>query len=139
MSKVFRPSNKESKILSKIESSKAIIRRKRIAQIHDNLEPLSNAIAEKLIETKIVETSSKESLQGQIKKGLELLKTKEDFDVDFKIAPFKKIKPEFHIVSLYITAFVIEDIINHQDTVDVYGSDEEIYFCIEKQVTKFIR
>jgi hypothetical protein len=42
------------------------------------------------------------------------------------------------VVSIYVTAFVIEQVINHKDTVDIYGSDEEIYFCINQQVKKYI-
>ena len=138
MAKIFRPSNKEAKLISKIESGKARARRQRISRVYECLEPLSNAVAEKLIEKKLVETSSKESLQGQIKKSLENLKSSEDFDVDYKIAPFKQISPDVHIVTLYLTACVIEDVINHKDTVDIYGSDDDLYFCIDKQVKKFI-
>jgi len=56
MAKIFRPSSREAKILSKIESSKEYARRKAISAIQDLIEPLSNAIAMKLVENKLVET-----------------------------------------------------------------------------------
>jgi hypothetical protein len=37
-----------------------------------------------------------------------------------------------------VTAYVIEKLINHKDVVDIYGSDEEIYFTINQQVKKFL-
>jgi hypothetical protein len=41
-------------------------------------------------------------------------------------------------VSLYVTAFVIEKLINHKDVVDIFGSDEQIYFTINQQVKKYM-
>jgi hypothetical protein len=37
-----------------------------------------------------------------------------------------------------VTAFVLEKVIDHKDTVDIYGSDEEIYACINTQVKKHL-
>jgi hypothetical protein len=42
--------------------------------------------------------------------------------------------PNPHIVSLYVTAFVIEHLVKHKDIIDVYGSDEEIYACVNRPV-----
>jgi hypothetical protein len=136
MGKVFRPSNRESKILSQIESSKERGRRMAISSIQDNIEPLSNAIAMKLVEDKLVETTNKNGLQEQIKQCLDKLSHAEDFDVDYKVAPFRNIISQPNIVSLYVTAFVIETVINDKDVIDVFGSDEEIYSCINAQVSK---
>ena len=136
MAKVFRPSTREASILSKIESSKEYARRKAISSVRDSIEPLSNAIAMKLVESNLVETTSKNVLEEQIAKCLEKLGRSEDFDIDYKIAPFRNIAPHPHVVSLYVTSFVIEILINHKVVVDIYGSDEEIYRCIHQQVIK---
>ncbi len=138
MGKVFRPSNRESKILSQIESSKERARRVAIAGIHDCLEPLSNAITTKLIEYSLVETTNKNGLEDQIMKCLDNMSHADDFDIDYQIAPFRNLVPHPNIVSLYATSFVIEKVINLKDTVDVYGSDEEIYHCIHQQVIKHL-
>lgn len=138
MGKIFRPSSRESTILSKIESSKEYARRKAIAGLRDCDEPLSNAIAMKLIESNLVETTSKDTLEEEILKCLGRLTRAEDFDVDYQTAPFRSIVPQPHVVSLYVTSFVIETLINHKVVVDIYGSDEEIYRCINQQVTKFL-
>ena len=138
MAKIFRPSSRESTILSKIESAKEYARRKAISGIRDCDEPLSNAIAMKLIESDLVETTSKDTLEEEIIKCLGRLTRAEDFDVDYQTAPFRSIVPQPHVVSLYVTSFVIETLINHKVVVDIYGSDEEIYHCINQQVTKFL-
>jgi len=139
MAKVFRPSSRESKILSRIESSKEYARRKAIGSIRDCNEPLSNAIAMKLVESNLVETTSKNVLEEQISNCLEKLTHADEFDIDFQNAPFRNIVPQPNVVSLYVTAFVIETLINHKVVVDIFGSDEEIYLCINQQVTKFLQ
>lgn len=138
MAKVFRPSSREAMILSKIESSKEYARKKAINGVRDCLEPLSNAIAMKLVENSLVETTNKNSLEEQIKKSLDKLGHTEDFDIDYQTAPFRDIVPNPHVVSIYVTAFVIEKLINHKDVIDIFGSDEDIYYCINKQVIKFL-
>ncbi|MGA7144225.1 MAG: hypothetical protein WBY47_06935 [Desulfobacterales bacterium] len=137
MAKVFRPSKRESKILSRIESSKEYARRKAIDSAKEYIEPLSNAIAMKLVEESLVETTNKNVLEEQISKCIENLTRSDEFDVDYRIAPFRHVVSNPNVVSLYIAAFVIETLINHKVVVDVFGSDEEIYICINRQVTKF--
>jgi hypothetical protein len=138
MAKIFRPSSREAKILSRIESSKEYARRKAIQNAKDCIEPLSNAIAMKLVENNLVETTNKNILEEQITKCIDKLSHCDDFDVDYKIAPFRHIVQNPNVVSLYVTAFVIETLINHKVVVDIYGSDEEIYFCINRQVAKLL-
>ncbi len=138
MAKVFRPSNRESKILSQIESSKERSRRRALGGIQDNIEPLSNAIAMKLVENKLVETTNKNGLEEQILKCLDELSHAEDFDIDYQNAEFRNIVPNPHVVSLYVTAFIIEKVINLKDVIDIFGSDEDIYHCVNRQVSKHL-
>jgi hypothetical protein len=138
MAKLFRPSSRESTILSKIESSKEYVRRLAISKVRDCSEPLANAISSKLIEKSLVETTNQNSFEEQIRIGLDKMTRMDDFDIDYQIAPIRNIVPQPQIVSLYVTAYVIEKLINHKDVVDIYGSDEEIYFTINQQVKKFL-
>ena len=138
MAKVFRTSNRESSILSKIESSKEHARRMALKGIADCIDPLSNAIATKLVETNLVETNSKNSLEEQINNCLGKLQYADDFDIDYQVAPLRELIHQPHVVSIYVTSFVIESVINHKDTVDIFGSDEEIYMCIHQQVKKYL-
>ncbi|MFH1984509.1 MAG: hypothetical protein ABIL58_21920 [Pseudomonadota bacterium] len=139
MAKVFRPSTRESSILNKIESSKEYARRKAVSSLRDCADPLSNNIAMKLVESKLVETTNKNVLQEQILSCLETLSRADDFDIDYQNAAFRNLVPNPHVVSLYVTAYVIETLINHRVVVDIFGSDEEIYLCIHQQVAKHIQ
>ena len=138
MAKVFRQRTREASILSRIESNKEYYRRRAISGVRECMEPLSNAVAAKLVETELVETKNKNGLEAQILKALEGLTRADDFDVDYLIAPLRQLVPQPHIVSLYLTAYVIEKLINHVDIIDIYASDEEIYTTINKQVARFL-
>ena len=138
MAKIFRPNNKEAMLLSKIESSKERDRRLSINVAKDHADALSNAMSMKLVEEKFIETTSKNSLQEQILKKLEEIVRADDFDIDYQIAPFRGLVSSPNIVSIFITAFVLETLINHKDVIDIYGSDEEIYHCVNKQTLKFL-
>lgn len=139
MAKRFSTENSgESRLISRIETSKELDRRRAIQAVGDVVEPLSRSIANKLIENEHVETDNKNSLEEQLAHCLDKLNRAEDFDIDFQIAPFRTIVNAPHIVSLYVTAFVIEKLINHKDIVDIYGSDDEIYATIHKQVTRHL-
>lgn len=138
MARVFRPSNREAKILSRIESSKERARQLAIEQIRNVFEPLSNAIAMKLIEDQLLVTTSKEDIEEQIAGSLQKLTRADDFDIDYQIAPIRNVVPRPNLISLYLAAFVVEQLINHRSVEDIYGSDEEIYNCINRQVAKFV-
>ena len=138
MAKIFRPSSHEASILSKIESTKEHMRRLAISRVRDCSEPLANAITSKLIENNLVETTSQKSFEEQIRKCLDRMTRMEDFDIDYQVAPIRNVVPQPQIVSLYVTAYVIEKLIDHKDVVDIYGSDEELYLTINQQVKKFL-
>jgi hypothetical protein len=138
MAKVFRTSTREASILSKIESQKEYSRKRTINAIKDCIDPLANAIAIKLVETNLVETTNKNTLEEQIKKCLEKLGRADDFEIDYQVAPIRNLVPQPNVVSLFLTAFVIEKLIKHKDVVDIFGSDEDIYLSIHQQIKKFL-
>ena len=109
-----------------------------ISRVRDCSEPLANSISSKLIEKNLVETTNQNSFEEQILKCLDRMTRMDDFDIDYQIAPMRNLVPQPQIVSLYVTAYVIEKLIDHKDVVDIYGSDEEIYLTINQQVKKFL-
>lgn len=139
MAKIFYTGNREAKLLSKIESSKERERIRTISTIRDNVDTFSNKVSMKLIEEGLVETVSKSSIENQIARCLDTLCRAEDFDIDYMIAPLRTLVSNPNIASLYLTTFIVEKLINHKDVVDVYGSDEDIYYCIQKELTALLK
>jgi len=138
MAKIFYTGNREAKLLSKIESSKERERIRTISTIRDNIDTFSNKVSMKLIETGLIETVSKSSIENQIARCLDVLCKAEDFDIDYMVAPFRTLISSPNIASLYLTAFVVEKLINHKDVIDVYGSDDDIYYCIQKELANLL-
>jgi len=138
MGKTFNVGHREAKLLSKIESSKERERRRAIHAVRENIDMFSNKVSMSLVENGIVETLSKNAIQEQIAKCLDTLCKSEDFDIDFQIAPFRTLVQNPNVVSIYLTAFILEKLINHKDVIDIFGSDDDIYHCIQKETGKLL-
>lgn len=138
MAKTFYTGNREARLLSKIESSKERERIRTINTIRDNLDAFSNKVSMKLIESGLIESVSKFSIENQIARCLDTLCKAEDFDIDYMVAPFRTLISNPNIASLYLTAFIVEKLIDHKDVIDVYGSDEDIYYCIQKELAAIL-
>ena len=67
---------------------------------------------------------------------LRSLSNMEDFDIQFKIAPLRNIANDPNFISLYLTQYVIEDLIDHPKVQDVFGDDLDIYLTIDSILDK---
>ena len=139
MARDYRPNVRESSVISRLDSAKEAARAKAINKLYEVGEDLANRIAMKLIEEKLIETKNKKELERQLAGCIKTLITSEDFDVQYQIAPLRSLVRRPNFISLYITAFIIEKLINHRTIVDIYGTDEEIYQCVDSQVSRMIR
>lgn len=106
--------------------------------LRQHQEALSDKIAIKLIEERLVETTSKDDLENQIHFALQTLLTADEFEAQFHVANVRTLVPRPHFISLYVTAYIIEKLIDHRCVVEIYGTDEDIYHCVNRQVAKLI-
>ena len=138
MSREYRPNVRESAVISRLDHEKESQRFNAMNLLRQHQEVLSDKIATKLIEERLVETTSKNDLENQIHFSLQTLLTAEEFDIQFHIANVRTLVPRPHFVSLYVTAYIIEKLIDHRCIVEIYGTDEDIYHCVNRQVVKLI-
>jgi hypothetical protein len=138
VAKEHRPNARESAVISKLDHEKESQRFNAMNSLRQNLDSLSDKIATKLIEERLVDTTSKDDLEGQINFTLQNLLTAEEFDIQYHIANVRTLVPRPHFISLYVTAYVIEKLIDHRCIVEIYGTDEDIYHCVNRQVSKLI-
>ena len=139
MARDYRPNIRESNVISRLDSAKEAARAGAINQLYEVGEDLANRIAMKLIERELIETKNKKELERQLSGCIKTLISAEDFDVQYQISPLRTLVRRPNFISLYITAFIIEKLINHRTIVDIYGTDEEIYESVNSQVKKMIR
>jgi len=138
MAREYRPNVRESAVISKLDHAKESQRLNALNLLRQNIDEISSLIAIKLIEERLVETTSMEDLESQIHMCLENLLSAEEFEVQLQIANIRSLVTRPHFISLYVTAFITEKLINHKSIVEMYGTDEDIYRCVNKQVIRSI-
>lgn len=138
MAKEHRPNARESAVISRLDHEKESQRYNAMNLLRQHMDSLSDKIATKLIEERLVDTTSKDDLEGQINFALQNLLTAEEFDIQFHIANVRTLVPRPHFISLYVTAYIIEKLIDHRCVVEIYGTDEDIYHCVNRQISKLI-
>ena len=138
MAKEHRPNARESAVISRLDHEKESQRYNAMNLLRQHMDSLSDKIATKLIEERLVDTTSKDDLEGQINFALQNLLTAEEFDIQYHIANVRTLVPRPQFVSLYVTAYIIEKLIDHRCIVEIYGTDEDIYHCVNRQIAKLI-
>ncbi len=119
------------KTIRAIDRKREQERRKMFILARDNSETLATKIVQRLIDRKNIETTSVESIQKVFEKQLRKLVDLEDFDLQLKLAPVRTLVQDPNIVSLYLTQFIIEDLIEHGDIQDIFGEDLDIYRSLD--------
>lgn len=138
MSRDFRPNAREAAVISRLDHAKEAQRQNTLHQLRTNHEELSHRVALKLIEEKLVETTSQDELEDQIYRCIGELLVSEEFEVNYETANLRSLVPRPNFASLYITAFIVEKLIDHPSIVDIFGTDEEIYHVVNNQVQRFL-
>ena len=97
---------------------------------------LAVSLVQRLLDLHIIETNSAHAIQEVMAKQLQQLSDMEEFDMQFKIAPIRNLTPDPNVISLYLTQFIIEDLINNSHIQDVFGDDLEIYRAVDSILSK---
>jgi hypothetical protein len=136
MGREYRPNVRESAVISKLDHAKENQRLNAMNQLRENIDALSDRVAMKLIEERLIETTNLEELERQIHICLQELLAAEEFEVQFQTANLRTLVPRPNFISLYLTAFIVEKLIDHKAVVEMYGTDEDIYRCVDRQVSR---
>lgn len=126
------------KTIRAIDRKREQERRRMFILARDNSETLATKVVQRLIDRKNIEATSVESIQKVINNQLRKLIDIEEFDLQLKLAPVRTLVQDPNIVSLYLTQYVIEDLINHDDIQDIFGEDLDIYRTLDS-VLKVLR
>lgn len=99
--------------------------------VFKNAEELATKLVQKLMDNHIIETTSDRAMRELFVDLFRSLSEMDEFDIQYKIAPLRNIANDPNLVSLYLTQFIIEDLVNHPKVDDVFGDDLEIYQTVE--------
>ena len=100
------------------------------------LPEIHTSLTQALLMEKIVETDNSAAFSDLLLKGLKKIPKTSDFDFKYFIAPIRSIVQRPNPVSLYITQYILEVVLNDPSVIDVYGTDIEIYQVVNNVITK---
>jgi hypothetical protein len=123
--------NATDKTIRTIDRKRERERRFILRKARDNADEFSAKLVQRLIDREVVETDSVQSLRDVFADLLKKLPEIEEFDLQMKVAPIRTLIPDPNILSLYLTQYLIEDLINHPSIEDIFGDDIDIYRAID--------
>lgn len=138
MGREYRPNVRESAVISRLDHAKESQRFHAMNQLRQNIDEMADRISMKLIEERLVETTSKVDLESQIQLALQTILDAEEFEIQYQTANLRTLVPRPNFISLFVTAYIVEKLIDHTCIVDIFGTDEEIYRSVNRQVTRFV-
>ena len=100
------------------------------------LSEIHKSLAQNLLMEKIIETDNPAAVSDLILKGLRRILKTNEFDFKYFIAPIRNIVTRPNPISLYLTQYILEVIINDPSVIDVYGTDQEIYKIVNDVITR---
>lgn len=136
MARVFNNSSATDKTIRAIDRKREQERRFMLSQAFKNAEELSTRLVQRLIERHIIETTSEQSMRELFYDQLRAISNMEEFDIQFKIAPLRNLANDPNFISLYLTQYIIEDLIDHPKVQDVFGDDLDIYLTVDSVLSK---
>ena len=132
------PNRTTDKTVRAIDRKREQERKKMFIHARDHAEMFATKIVQRLIDRNIIETTSVEGMRSSFEKQLKSLSMLDDFDLQMKLAPFRTLVQDPNIVTLCLTQFIIEDLVEHPDIQDVFGEDLDIYRAVDS-ITKVLR
>jgi hypothetical protein len=134
----INPNRATDKTVRAIDRKREQERRKMFIHARDHAEVLATKLVQRLIDRNIIETTSVESMRKAFQNQLRSLHLLEEFDLQMKLAPVRTLVQDPNIVSLYLTQYIVEDLVEHQDIQDVFGEDIDVYRAVDS-ITRVLR
>lgn len=136
MARHIDPSNATNKTIDAIDRKRERERQYMLKKSREMALELAVSLVQRLLDLHIIETNSVHAIQETMAKQLQQLGDMEEFDIQFKIAPIRGLTPDPNVINLYLTQYIIEDLINHPNIQDVFGDDLDIYQAVDSVISK---
>lgn len=134
--RIFDSGRVQDKLINRLERKE---RQKAFQQdkfFRFKLPEIHNKLTQALLMNKIIETDNPAAVSDALLKGLKKALRTPEFDFKYFIAPIRSLTPRANPLSLYMTQYIMEVLIDDPDVIDVYGTDLEIYQAINKVISK---
>ena len=136
MARVFNNNSATDATIRAIDRKREQERRFMLSQAFKNAEELSTRLVQRLIDRHIIETTSEQTMRDLFSDQFRSISNMEEFDIQFKIAPLRNLTTDPNFISLYLTQFIIENLVEHPKVQDVFGDDLEIYRAVDSILSR---
>ena len=113
-------------------------RRYMMQLLYKNADDLATKMVQRLLDKKILEITDETAIRKLFGELFEKLSGLEEFEMLYKIAPLRQLVGDANFLSLYVTQYICEDLVENDKVLDVFGDDLEIYQAVES-VFKVLR
>lgn len=100
------------------------------------LPEIHSRLSQTLLMEKVVETENPSAVSDLLLKGLKQALRSSEFDSKYFVAPIRDIVPRPNLLSLYVTQYILEVVLNDPAVIDVYGTDVEIYQSVNRVISR---
>ena len=139
MAKVTISSSRATdKTIRAIDRKREQERKKMFNQAKDHAETFATKLTQRLLDKGTIETTSAQAVKTVFEDLLKKLPYIDEFELQMKVAPVRTLVQDPNILSLYLTQFIIEDLVDNPAILDVYGNDIDIYLAVDS-VFKILR
>ncbi|RWX52149.1 hypothetical protein VU01_10356 [Candidatus Electrothrix marina] len=136
MARHINPSRSTNKAIDALDRKRERERRFILNKARDNAQDLAIILVQRLMDEHIIETNDVHAIQQGVERQLREPADMEEFEIRLKIADIRSLVPDPNILSLYLTAYVIDDLIKHPKIQDVFGDDLDVYKAIDTVLNK---
>lgn len=136
MARHINPGSSTNKTIDAIDRKRERERQFMLKKSRELARELAVALVQRLLDLHIIETNSVQAIQDVMEKQLSQLGDMEEFEMQYKIAPVRNLTPDPNVITLYLTQYIIEDLINHSNIQDVFGDDLEIYRAVDSVLSR---
>jgi hypothetical protein len=136
MARHINPGSSTNKTIDAIDRKRERERQFMLKKSRELARELAVALVQRLLDLHIIETNSVQAIQDVLEKQLSRLGDMEEFEMQYKVAPVRNLTPDPNVISLYLTQYIIEDLIDHDNIQDVFGDDLEIYRAVDSILSR---
>jgi len=136
MARVFNNNAATDKTIRAIDRKREQERRFMLSLAFKNAVELSTRLVQRLLDQHIIESTSDQTMRELFVDQLRSLSNMEDFDIQFNITPLRNLANDPNFISLFLTQFIVEDLVDHPKVQDIFGDDLDIYRTVDSIMKK---
>jgi hypothetical protein len=136
MARHINPSRSTNKAIDALDRKRERERRFILNKARDNAEDMAIILVQRLVDEHIIETNDIHAIQQGVERQLREPADMEEFEIRLKVADIRTLVPDPNILTLYLTSYIIDDLIKHPKIQDVFGDDLDVYKAVDTALSK---